>query len=241
MIEEADEILVRREAELKDLEQQETDASTIEADAQQNHQKLQTELESAEQHLAQLSEQTANAKARRQSQEEMRLERVRAANQIESQLASLAQQALAIAAGAPDAAKLAATHESGQRLAQDLADIERQAIAAEELAAKEAANATERRQAAARAVLKASELKTERETLAKLVTPTNDGTWPAIVDDVQVAAGYEAALGAALGDDLDAPAAPDAPVHWHQTDGGDSDARLPMGGSTVNRPCHGTT
>ncbi len=229
LIAEATEILTRREGELKTLSAQEVDAATLEAEANQKHTELQADLTSAEQRLAELAEQTANAKARRQSLEEMRQERASAAQHIENQLAKLAQQALAIAASAPDAAKLSATHETSQRLAEELTDIERQAIAAEELAAKEAVIASERREAAADANLRANELKTERETLAKLVTPTNDGTWPAIVDDIEVAAGFEAALGAALGDDLDAPTATEAPVHWSLTDADGSDAVLPVG------------
>ena len=233
LIAEATEIIARREHELKTLATQETDAATLEADAKHKHTELQTDLSSAEQRLAGLAEQTANAKARRQSMEEMRQERATAAQHIEGQLAQLAQQALAIAAGAPDAAKLSETHEASQRLATALIDIERQTVAAEDLAAQEAVVATERREAAAKANLRANELKTERETLAKLVTPTNDGTWPAVVDDIQVASGFEAALGAALGDDLDAPAAGDAPVHWSQTDTTEADAPLPEGAEAL--------
>jgi len=229
LIAEASEILARREAELKTLSSEETDAATHEADAKQKHSGLQAELASAEQHLTAVAEKTANAKARRQSMEEMRQERATASQAIEDQLAKLAQQAVAIAASAPDAAKLAATHAASQGLAEELIDIERQTLAAEELAAKESIVATERRETAAKANLHANELKIERETLAKLVTPTNDGTWPAVVDDIQVAAGFEAALGAALGDDLDAPAAAEAPVHWSQTETTNADATLPGG------------
>ena len=37
---------------------------------------------------------------------------------------------------------------------------------------------------------------------------------PPILDQIKVEAGYEMALAAALGDDLDAPVADAAPVHW---------------------------
>ncbi len=233
LIAEATEILNRREGELKTLSAQGADAATLEENAKQKHTELQSDLTDAEQRLTDLAQQTANAKARRQSMQEMLNERAGAATLIETQLSTLAQQALAIAARAPDAAKLAATHKTSQGLADELTDIERQAIAAEDLAARENINATEQREAAARANLHANELKIERETLAKLVTPTNDGTWPAIVDDIQVAAGLEAALGAALGDDLDAPVAADAPVHWTRMDADGSDAALPSGAEAL--------
>ncbi|MCH9764839.1 MAG: chromosome segregation protein SMC [Alphaproteobacteria bacterium] len=234
LIAEASDLLVRREADLKKLETQETEGNATESEAKAQHTALQSDLADAERAAQTLAEQTANAKARRQSLEEMRQERASAAVKIEIQLAALAEQAMAIGAGAPDAAKLTATHEAGQRLAAQLADIEKQAITAEDLAAKEAANAAERRDAAAKANLRANELKTERETLAKLVTPTNDGTWPAIVDNIQVATGYEAALAAALGDDLDAPTESEAPVHWALTDAAPVNAGLPDGAEPLS-------
>lgn len=229
LIAEAREILAERERELTGLRQQDSDGSETETEAKQTFADLHRELDEAEARLTALAEKTAAAKTRRQSLDEMRQERADAANSIEMQLASLAEQAMALAASAPDAAKLSETHAAGQRLAQELAEIETQAIAAEELAARETANAAERREAAAKAHVRASELKTERETLAKLVAPSNDGTWPAIVENVTVAAGFESALGAALGDDLDAPAAPDAPVHWAAPNTPHSDAALPSG------------
>ena len=38
--------------------------------------------------------------------------------------------------------------------------------------------------------------------------------WPAVLEQIVVAKGYEAALGAALGEDLDASDDDNAPVHW---------------------------
>ncbi len=59
--------------------------------------------------------------------------------------------------------------------------------------------------AAAETGLAAGQLKTEVETLAKLLTPAGDSGLPPILDAIKVEAGYEMALAAALGDDLDAP------------------------------------
>ncbi len=38
--------------------------------------------------------------------------------------------------------------------------------------------------------------------------------WPAMVDAIKVRSGYETALGAALGEDIDASGDEAAPVHW---------------------------
>ena len=54
----------------------------------------------------------------------------------------------------------------------------------------------------------------ERDALARLFSQTDEDAYPALVDDVTVSAGYEAALGAALGDELEASPDSDAPAFW---------------------------
>ena len=54
----------------------------------------------------------------------------------------------------------------------------------------------------------------ERDALARLFAQTEEDAYPALVDDVTVSAGYEAALGAALGDELEASPDTNAPVFW---------------------------
>ena len=104
----------------------------------------------------------------------------------------------------------------------------------EEALAAEARNA-EAREAEARtrgplidAERKAQRLETEVNTLSKLLNAGAGGFWPPIVEDITVAKGYEAALGAALGDDLDASTNVTAPAHWAPTSCGD-DPSLPPG------------
>jgi chromosome segregation protein len=48
-----------------------------------------------------------------------------------------------------------------------------------------------------------------------------------VLDQIKVASGYELALAAALGDDLDAPTDPEAPMHWGPSTGGETDPALP--------------
>src|SRR6266704_3514592 len=66
----------------------------------------------------------------------------------------------------------------------------------------------------AEAERRAQRLDTEAKTLAKLLHVDTKNLWPAVIDDLKVEKGYEAALGAALGDDLDAPIDPSAPMRW---------------------------
>jgi chromosome segregation protein len=107
--------------------------------------------------------------------------------------------------------------------------------------AEAAAQESEAAQVTARAKLEASRapvaeadkrvqrLETEARTIAKLVTGATKNLWPPIIDGVTVTKGFEKALGAALGDDLDAPVDPSAPMRWTVASDGSDDPSLPAG------------
>ncbi len=61
---------------------------------------------------------------------------------------------------------------------------------------------------------KGERLQTEVRTLMNLLKAGSDDLWPALVDQLRVERGFEAALGAALGDDIDASSDEGAPTHW---------------------------
>src|SRR5262249_26083516 len=100
-------------------------------------------------------------------------------------LASAAEAAQAAAAEAEAAAVRAEAGHSGARQALDAA-----------------------RGPLAEAERRAQRLDTEAKTLARLLHVDTKNLWPAVIDDLTVEKGYEAALGAALGDDLEAPIDP---------------------------------
>ena len=84
----------------------------------------------------------------------------------------------------------------------------------EELALSEArhteARATElkARGPLAEAERKAQNIETQIATLSKILNAETGSFWPAVTEEVSVVKGYQAALGAALGDDLDASTMP---------------------------------
>ncbi|HEY0235390.1 MAG TPA: chromosome segregation protein SMC [Afipia sp.] len=104
-----------------------------------------------------------------------------------------------------------------------------------------AAQANEAAHIAARAKLEASRapvveadkrvqrLETEAKTISKLVMGETKNLWPPIIDGVSVAKGFEKALGAALGDDLDAPVDASAPMRWSNLGVMADDPSLPGG------------
>jgi chromosome segregation protein len=79
----------------------------------------------------------------------------------------------------------------------------------------------------AEAERKVQRLDTEAKTLAKLLHVDTKNLWPAVIDELTVEKGYEAALGAALGDDLEAPVEPSAPMRWAGAEIDPSDPALP--------------
>jgi chromosome segregation protein len=86
---------------------------------------------------------------------------------------------------------------------------------------------------------KAQRLETEIRTLQKLLAPAAGDRWPAILDSITVAKGFEIALGAALGDDLDAAVDASAPAHWRDTGQGGDDPTLPGGAEALGRHVRG--
>ena len=59
-----------------------------------------------------------------------------------------------------------------------------------------------------------SRIEAEEEALSKILENEETDMWPPLMDAVSVDSGFEAALGAALGEDLNAPTDEAAPVHW---------------------------
>ncbi|HEY3148104.1 MAG TPA: chromosome partitioning protein ParA, partial [Dongiaceae bacterium] len=72
-------------------------------------------------------------------------------------------------------------------------------------------------------------LKAEIDALSALFQDSEQQIWPPLVDALSVRPGYEAALGAALGDDLQASADSGAPLHWRELGVDPSAPTLPAG------------
>ncbi|MCL2429227.1 MAG: chromosome segregation protein SMC, partial [Alphaproteobacteria bacterium] len=136
-------------------------------------------------------------------------------------------QLMADAAGAVDIEAQAAA-EAGAQLAVTTA-AESEALRAEAAcsAARQALDVA--RQPLAEAERLVHRLETEAKTLARVLHVDNRKLWPPVIDLLTVEKGYETALGAALGDDLDAPVEPAAPMHWGGAPIDPNDPPLPDG------------
>jgi chromosome segregation protein len=233
---EARDVLARLDKDLAALVENENGAAAAEQQAATELDALEKKLDAAEKSLADITHRAAEQRARRRALETAIAERRDAILRLEKQAVALDHQMREIQGRAPDVVELQTTTEKGQLLTDRSARLEREIHDAEERvsAALDAANAHRDEAASARLLL--STLKTERETLAKLLIPVRDDDLPPIVDSISVTPGYEAALGAALGEDLTAPIAEDTPVHWRLLHIDSTiDAALPRGAEPLSR------
>ncbi|MFZ4070153.1 MAG: chromosome segregation protein SMC [Caulobacterales bacterium] len=128
----------------------------------------------------------------------------------ERRLADLTQALAAVTAPqglAQARANAAAAEEAAQAAAATAASAEAKAQTAD--AAERAAKAT-----LDAAQAKLAEIAAEVKALAAIAAPAAGKTFAPALDDIQVAPGYERALAAALGDDLEASLDPRAPSAW---------------------------
>ncbi len=73
-------------------------------------------------------------------------------------------------------------------------------------------------------------LETEARTISKMLAAgAASGSYTPVAEELKVDRGFEAALGAALGDDLESPLDPAAPAYWTANGDGANDPVLPQG------------
>ena len=189
----------------------------------------------------------AAAEAERQQAEAALVAARAAQEQAEEARAAALQQAAAARAAAAEAAqrlRAAATEtaarlrRAGQKAATTLRRAAQERAAALRGAAREQATRqraeAEATLAAARAQATAAEsartkLAAEVQALAEVLAVADGERWPRMVDQLEVPAGLEAALGAALGEELESAADTGAARHWRELPPLDPVPALPEG------------
>jgi chromosome segregation protein len=219
----AEEETIRAEARESAGRRSGVDAKVTEADS---------ELSASEKMFAELTAKLADLTAKRNQLENAARDHGERAARVEAEMAEIERELTALQANAgPDLASLAAAVEQVQA-----------AVAAAEAAAleAEAAHGTARQQLeATRAPLSEAErrvqrLETEAKTLSKVLAVETKNLWPPVMDHISVEKGFEKALGAALGDDLDAPVDPSGPMRWIGSDIDPADPALPKGAEPLS-------
>ncbi|MGD9803786.1 MAG: chromosome segregation SMC family protein [Hyphomicrobiaceae bacterium] len=187
------------------------------------------DLRTAESALSEVTRRAFEARARRQGLERVRVERMGTVEKAKRELITLEGQRRDAAARAPDVAQHKSIADAVTRLSDEIEMVAAQSLAAEEQLETLGETAVRLREASAVAQLEASRIATEIATLEKFLLPPGGRNLPPVVDQMSVAAGFEMALVAALGDDLDAPIEEAAAQHWRLVGHSDDDPPLPAG------------
>ena len=183
---------------------------------------IEARLNALTQRLAAEEAQRANLD-RRRNELRARVERLRAsAADVDRQIEEIKAQAI-------DPVALA---EAEQRLSATAAGVDgaRASVQSAEQRRSETAGRVEETGARARTTgADVTRLEAEIKAIARLLEAGDPDLWPPLVDAVKVEPGFEKALGAALGDDLDASTDEAAPIHWRRLDGTYEQPALPEG------------
>lgn len=133
---------------------------------------------------------------------------------LSTRLDDIRQEIEGLAPGREDAAALERAQGALREAAEHIEGAELRAAEAEAGHARARNTEATAREPLLEADQLVNQLKTEAQTLARVLQVEETGLWPPMIDAITVEPGYEKALGAALGEDLDLPGDTAAPVHW---------------------------
>ncbi len=204
-------------------------AAEQEQTARQAFEDAQSKLSASEAALGELTAERAEVSARRAQLQRALQEGNERRERLERQLAQLDAETAEIAERISQLADPAAKKQAVQDAEAAATSGEARATQAEKTVSEKRAAEAELRPAVqeARSALQSAE--TEARTLSKIINAASGGLFPAVLEKISVERGFEAALGAALGEDLDAPLDRSAPAHWGEAASSDGDPALPAG------------
>ena len=130
-----------------------------------------------------------------------------------------------------------------KRIIVEQATAAAEAAEASAIAAEKSVTEARQREGALRSPLQEAKaelarIETEARTLAKILNATSGGLFPAVLEQIKVDRGFETALGAALGEDLDIPLDRSAPAHWGDSTPDSGDPALPAGARPLIEVVH---
>ncbi|WP_068318849.1 chromosome segregation SMC family protein [Polycladidibacter hongkongensis] len=227
---------------LEELGEEELELQQLEEGAQAQAEELEERVGDAAQDLAaaeaaeSAATQAQAQMAALQNQLQQKLEREKARQQRFADQARALQSLLQGLQEEIDRARQNGEHlEELEMAREELAELEEQLIEAES-----AVDTAQKREVAARGPLadarqRLTSAQSEAATLSSILAAAAVGDWPPLADQLTVQAGYEMALGAALGDDLELPLAEDAPAFWGGCPMSSGDPDLPSGAEPLSK------
>ncbi len=195
----------------------------------------QNDANAGEAELSQLMETIAAGEARETAARRRLAELQQRLDRLRQRAQEIAVERGRLQAEMDDDAALAAARGAvveGQA-AMDRCQAEGPAIERARQAATDAENAA--RAALQTAQTDQARLAAEADALRALLAASQSDLWPPLLNAMQVRPGYEAALGAALGDDLAASGDMGAPIHWQTLPADASAPALPGAAAALSR------
>ncbi len=229
MVRDNADILERLREEEATLNSENAGAAEREATTRAAFEQAGATLSQSEAKLAALTAERAEAAASRNQIERTLRETAERRDRFARQLADVDRELSEIVskvAGLPDPAEKRALVEDA--LAR-LEEAEAGAIAAEQAVTEARATESAARPPLQDARSELAGIETEARTLTKILNAASGDLFPSVLEQLSVERGYETALGAALGEDLDVPLDRSAPVHWGESQVQPGDAALPEG------------
>ncbi|MER9224719.1 chromosome segregation protein SMC [Mesorhizobium sp. M0664] len=229
MVRDNADILERLAAEEAALNAENAGAAEREASTRAAFEQTASTLASSEARLAALTAERAEAAASRNQIERTLRDTAERRDRFARQLADVDRELSEIVsrvAGLPDPAEKRLLVDQALAL---LEKAEAAAIAAEQAVAEARADESAARPPVQDTKAELARIETEARTLAKILNAASGDLFPSVLEQISVERGYETALGAALGEDLDVPLDRSAPVHWGQSEIQPADAALPEG------------
>ncbi|PDQ17984.1 chromosome segregation protein SMC, partial [Mesorhizobium sanjuanii] len=229
MVRDNADILERLRTEEAELNSENAGAAEREATTRAAFEQAASTLAGSEAKLAALTAERAEAAASRNQIERTLRDTAERRDRFARQLADVDRELSDIisrVAGLPDPAEKRLLVEDAMAL---LEETEAAAIAAEQAVAEARAAESAARPPVQDAKAELARIETEARTLAKILNAASGDLFPSVLEQISVERGYETALGAALGEDVDVPLDRSAPVHWGESEIQPGDAALPEG------------
>ncbi len=230
----AEQMITKLDKEMIELEQRNTRQNVNLEALEQTVGAAQKELAEREKELDRLTEQAASSNAQRSTLGRTLEEKTSRIGALEAQLASTIEERESLLDGSPHLetketalARVKQTHEAAEAAEETAqrANKERAAAAAEETAVRQPFQDAESA---------LNKLEAETEVLKELLGADNE-RFPPIMNSVSIQPGYELAVFAAFGDDLDASTDISAPVRWETLEGRPKGMQmLPQGAQGLN-------
>ncbi|TBD36628.1 chromosome segregation SMC family protein [Rhizobium ruizarguesonis] len=221
-------ILARLDAEEAEISEILADSGRYAEETREAFEGAAAKLADSERIFTQLTAERAEAAAGRNQLERAIRDLTDRRMRLERQMDEANQELSAVGekiAGLPDPDEKRAIVEAGEIAVAD-AEAAVQVVEQALAAARQTEALSRAPVEQARSALNA--LETEARTISRMLAAgAAAGKFPPVADELKVDRGFETALGAALGDDLESPLDAEAPAHWSDNGDGAGDPALP--------------